>query len=175
VFIFDVVVERFLIMLTALNGGCPPVNDFILLQDQKASGNNGGDFNSGSFLTRDLTAEVVDTAARCSLASNQFTLQPGRYFIVADAIGVECGSHQLRLWNVTDSIEIAVGLSNYSYTGAGGPVESVARVWGYVVITAAKTYRLEHRCASTRSVWGRGLGNGWGVQVFANVLINVVE
>jgi len=167
--------ERFLTMLNDLNGGCPPMNDLIILQDQKASGNAGGDFNSGSFVTRDLNTEVVDTANRCALASNQFTLQPGRYRIIAQSQAIECEAHQLRIYNVTDSAAVAVGLNAFAYTGAGGPVMSTAQVWGYVVITAEKTYRIEHRCQTSRSFYGRGMNHGWGTEVYTNVWIEVLE
>lgn len=167
--------ERFLTMITEMNGGCPPVNEFILLQEQKASGNAGGDFNSGSFLTRALSHEVFDTANRCSLASNEFTLQPGKYLISATACAVECGANQLRLWNVTDSTELALGQNSFAYLGAGGPVAVIATVIGYVALSSAKTFRLEHRCQTTRTFYGRGMNAGWGTEVYANVLIRVTE
>src|SRR5690606_21247003 len=50
------------------------------LKDVKPSGTAGGTFTSGSWQTRDLNTIEGDSSF-VSLASNQFTLQPGTYHI----------------------------------------------------------------------------------------------
>ena len=52
-----------------------------IIGDQKASGTHSGTATSGSWFTRDLNTEFFDPDGIVSIATNQFTLGAGKYFI----------------------------------------------------------------------------------------------
>lgn len=128
--------------------------EYVLLQDQKAQNTAGGTFTSGAWRTRDLNTEVTDTANNCSLASNQFTLQPGTYRIKASAPGYLVNAHQAKLRNITDGSDVLLGTSEYAH----GSYALTIRSWvaGQFTITAAKTFELQHQCGTSQSTTGLG-------------------
>lgn len=152
-----------------MNSLTQPNNSAVaVLQDQKASGTQGGTFTSGAWRTRDLNTEVSDPAGIVSLASNQFTLQAGRYFIEAEAPVNFASSHQARIQNITDGATALLGGNQYS---GGGGVGNRATVTGVVTITSAKVFELQHRCSTTDATDGFGLAGSFGTEVYSQVVI----
>src|SRR5438128_3200167 len=60
---------------------------YVSLQDRLASGTNVANSTTGSWVTRVLQTKVSDVGGLCTLASNQFTLTAGTYWIRAIAGG----------------------------------------------------------------------------------------
>jgi hypothetical protein len=139
----------------------------IILQHQATSGTSGGTFTSGSFQTRPLTTEVVDTHNLCTIATNQFTLQPGTYLIKARAIANTVNRNQMRIQNITDTSTVAIGEVNNNAASIGW----ASQVDGYVSIATAKTYEIQHRCETTRATDGFGLAFSVTTEVYATVTI----
>jgi hypothetical protein len=144
---------------------------YAIISDEKASDTDGGAFTSGDWRTRDLNNEVADPDDIVSIASNQFTLNPGSYLIQASAPAIECGKHQVRLYDVTSSAVVEYGTSELAAnTNSHASVRSF--VEARVVITADTTYEIQHRCQHTKTGFGMGLGaNFGGVEVFCVVKI----
>jgi hypothetical protein len=43
-----------------------------------------------------------------------------------------------------------------------------------VNILSVKTFRLEHRCSTTRNIDGFGGATGWGTEIYTEVIINKI-
>jgi hypothetical protein len=93
-------------------GGAPNA----IMEDQKASGINGGTFTSGAWRTRDLNTEVRDHYGLTSLAANQFTPTVAGW-VEWSAPACKIGVHQSRLFNVTDGVEVTAGTSEKTDNG----------------------------------------------------------
>lgn len=144
-------------------------NDYILIQDQKSSGTNGGTSTSGSWQTHDLNNELVDTGNHCSLSSNQITLQPGTYEFDAWAVFNKTDGHQLRIQNITSGVTIALGGNNFGLSTLA--VISTAIVKGRTTISSAATFELQYRVGTGTATNGLGAANSWGTEVYAEALI----
>jgi len=139
------------------------------IQEQQATSVDGGTFTSGAWQTRPLNTVIKNSITGASLGSNRITLPIGSYHIAGSAIGYRCADHQTRLRNITDTSTDILGQCSYSATGSsGGP----SNLFGTLVLTAEKTFELQHRCSSTSSVHGFGTANSFGEQeIYADVLI----
>ena len=145
--------------------------DVIHLQEQQSSGTNGGNFTSGAWRTRVLNTEVADVGGHCSLSSNQFTLDAGTYVIKATAPAFLVNQHQLKLYNISDSADVLLGVNEYAYGNATYGNAVAAHLDGVFTIASSKTFELQHRCATTRNTDGFGIPTSWGTEVYADVLL----
>ncbi len=143
---------------------------YAYLRDEKAANTEGGGFTSGAWQTRTLNTEVADPDEIVSLAANQFTLQAGNYWIEARAPAFAVGVHKLKLRNITDATDDAIGdnVRNDATDNQGG----IAHLAGRITPTAAKVYELQHRCGTTKATNGFGaLTNFAVIEVYAEVFI----
>lgn len=143
------------------------------LSDVKASGTAGGTATSGSYQTRTLNTLSDPTGIVTSLASNQFTLPAGEYYIEASAptFGAS-GDTKVKIRNITDSTDSVIGAS--SYGAASSTVRHI--VIGNIVISSAKTFELQHRVAATLASNGFGTNNSFGdSEVYSIVKITKVK
>ena len=141
--------------------------DYIVLRDEKTSGTNGGTATSGSWETRTLNTEAVDTGSHCTLSSNQFALLAGTYRIRAIAQAGQSISHQAKLRNVTDSADVILGTSQYCSPTANYPTHS--EIVGRFTIAATKTFEIQHRVGQTLSGYGYGIACSFGTEVYTIV------
>jgi hypothetical protein len=145
---------------------------FAVLNDTKAVNTAGGSFTSGAWRTRTLNTEVADPASIVSLASNQFTLAAGTYYVRASAPAMRVNSHQARLRNITDSTTTIAGRPMYSAFG-GAYASSDSIVEGIFTIAGSKVFELQHQCETTSSS-SSGLGqpgNFAESNIYSSVLI----
>jgi hypothetical protein len=137
---------------------------YAIIADVKASNADGGTFTTGDWRTRDLNTELADADGIVSISSNQFTLQAGSYLIIFSAQAHEPNSHQTRLYNVTTSANVQVGQSMYG--GASHGVTTASRGVARVTISGSTVFEIQHRCASTKTTFGLGVGTSgnmnWG-------------
>lgn len=133
-----------------------------VLWEQQASGTAGGTFTAGSWVTRSLNTEY-DPDSVITLASNAFTPTVDGY-IEAEAPGHECGTHQTRLYNVTDSVEVRAGTIGKAPASS---TQMLSTVWG--IVEASKEYRIEHRCSSSKGTDGLGVSSPFTNSVFTVV------
>lgn len=138
--------------------------NYILIRDEKPDGSHGGTFTTGSWQTRTLNTEVVDTGGNATLSSNQITLAAGTYRFRCTAGACNVNVHKAKLKNTTDSIEY-IGTSEYSNT-ANQTTTSI--VVGRFTIAAPKVFELQHRGNRTYATGGYGFASNFGVvEVYA--------
>lgn len=140
---------------------------YILIQDQKTIGTDGGTFNSGAWQTRDLNTIVDDTTGAVTLSSNQFTLPAGTYRLIARCPAYAVDTHQCRLRNITDSTTVAIG-SNV-FARSNGPGSFDTWVQARFTIASPKTFEIQHQCGTSHSGNGYGIACGFGIEVYTSV------
>jgi len=144
----------------------------VVLSEQQTSGTNGGTFTSGAWRTRTLNTLSKESSdiGWVSLNSNQFTLQPGRYEIEARAPALACAGHLAKLRNITDGMDSLMGSSTYNNnTTQYSQNDSV--IVGTLILTAAKTFEIQHQCTNTSATVGLGNSTGLGTETYTTVKI----
>lgn len=131
------------------------------ISDVKASGTAGGTATSGAYQTRTLNTLDDPTGIVSSLASNQFTLAAGEYYVEASAPAYFVDVHQTKIRNITDSADSIIGTTEFANFGTQFP-QTRSFVVGKVIITSTKTFELQHRPQTTRATNGFGIDNPFG-------------
>lgn len=140
------------------------------IRDEKASATDGGTFTSGAWQTRTLNTEVLDPDGIVTIAANQFTLAAGTYRIVARAPAYKVAKHQVKIANISDVTDTAIGTT--AQTAAADAIMTDSWVRTRFTLAGAKTFELQHRCSATEATDGFGLNCGFGVvEVYAEVWI----
>lgn len=139
-------------------------------RDEKSSGNAGGTFTAGAWRTRDLNITQFNNITSASLASNQITLPAGTFNVYVTAPCFDVGHQQARFYNITDSAEAVLGVSNYTRNGATA-TSSYGLAAGTFTITGSKVFEVQHRCDVTGTSNGFGVEVSWGTEVYATVTI----
>lgn len=149
---------------------------YILIQDIKSSGTNGGTFTSGSFQTRTLNTVTADRfGILISFSSNQFTLPAGTYRILAESPAFLTDRHQARLMNISDSAVMLNGTSSYN-SSSGTQAQTTSIVRGIVAIASQKTFELQHRCSVTAATNGLGIAANYGNnEIYSSVEIWLIS
>ena len=159
------------------------------LKDEKASNTQGGTFTLGAWRTRDLNnisgdQSFITVPTGFDLATNdnnggtpdvtkqRFTLEAGTYDIEASAPVYRPDLHKCRLYNITDSVNEIVGSGPACYNTTG----NTAHLMGRIVITAPKTFELQHHGSATRATDGFGTAHNTGdIEVYTQVKITKIE
>lgn len=109
-----------------------------IISDTKSNGTGGGASSAGSTETRDLNTVEFDPDSIVSLDSNQFTLQSGRYWIMATSCTVGgAGRTVLYLEDITNTATISRGYSNRSQS-------SPSQLRSFVDVTGETAYEIQH-------------------------------
>ena len=141
--------------VTAPKIGTKTFTSYAVICDAKTQGTHGGTFTKEAWRTRDLNTVISDTDGIVSISSNDFILQAGTYFIKASAPARAVVSHQIALFDVTNSTTIQYGtneLAHITYLGACRSFLSAK-----FTTAAAKTLRIRH--ISTHTMASTGLGS----------------
>ena len=145
-------------------GGFGKFSSYAVIADVKASNGDAGTFTSGAWRTRDLNTELSDEDSLVSISSNQFTLVAGTYLIVFSAPAHNANSHQTRLYNISTSLNVQYGQASYS--GSTASMTTYSRGVARLTIASSSVFEIQHRCASTTSTYGLGVGSSgamdWG-------------
>jgi hypothetical protein len=148
---------------------------FATIQDVKSAGTAAGAATSGAWTTHTLNTLVDSTGIVSSLSSNQFVLQPGTYNIFGDAQFFRVNECKLRIRNITDSTTSLVGESGYADAGASGGGITIP-VFGEITISATKTFELQWRVGTTKTINGLGSASNFGEnEVYATVQIQKIK
>lgn len=124
--------------------------DFVIIADDRPSGTSGGFVTSAAWNTRPMNTfrynQQTTPSPWVSLASNQFTLQPGKYYVEVYTAGWKTSRTQLRLFNVTDSTTDILGLSSFIITtfptNANRQMNTIT-IKGELNPMSTKTYRVD--------------------------------
>ncbi len=145
----------------------PVVNQNIaIIRNVKPPGTNGGSFAQNTWVQRQLNT-IEGSTDFASIASNQFTLQPGVYIITAKCPACNVQSHQARLKNVTDNTFV---MGTNAYTT--GSLMTNSDIYSQENISVAKTYQIDHICS--KSVDSIGLGRATGFnsdEIYTTIII----
>lgn len=135
--------------------------DYILIQDQKATNTDGGDFNAGAWRTRDLNTEVSDAGGHASVASNQITLAAGTYRCRISAPAYQVGRHQTRLRDITNTATLLMGSCGYSVASGGNQTHSF--IAGRFTLAGTTILEVQHQGENTQaSSVGFGVASHFG-------------
>lgn len=146
-----------------------------VLKDVRAPGTGPGNATPNTYITRVLNTLEGD-GWFCSLASNMFTLQPGRYNLsaISPQFGYWGPTSKSRLWNVTDAMVFAVGTGQISSNTSGSNGAywvSICPLEVAFELTVSKTFMLQHRANSSHQL-------GWVVgsdsEIYAQVRIDKI-
>lgn len=142
---------------------------FAIIADQKAQNTAGGTLTSGAWRTRDLNTEVYDPNAILTISSNQFSLGAGTYLFLGVVPGYDCGYHQCRIYNITDSTLVAIGST--CYCADAMTTHGYSIVIGSVTIASSKTFELQQQCSTTQASTGMGVPGNLGTEVYSQMLV----
>jgi hypothetical protein len=140
--------------------------------DTKASSTTGGTFTSGAWRTRDLQTTQSNSITGCSLASNQITLPAGTFRITGFAPATFVDRHQTRIYNITGSAMLILGMSAYNEGNVGSVGASFFD--GVVTLASSTVIELQHYGQTTQSSFGFGNSITWGDAIFSTITITKV-
>lgn len=142
------------------------------LTDEKASGTAGGSSTAGAYQTRTLNTQRGDTGF-CSLASNQFTLQPGTYEIEASATARASGSHKAIIANITAATTAIIGQTTNVSTTVDASSPSIIK--GRITVINASVFEIQSRVSNSVATTGYGSASTFGdSEVYTVVKIDKV-
>lgn len=131
----------------------------------------GGTYQSASASTwnvRQLDTSVTNEITSASLSSNRITLPAGTYWLEADALAwSSCGVNWLRVYNITGSAALLVGLHQNVFSSSTVPA---ATVRGRFTLSVSSALELQHFTVSA-SAGGTFTDIGAGVSVVADVAV----
>ncbi len=107
-----------------------------------ASGTGGGAATSATWNTRPFNTTDLNTIAGASVSGNDVTLPAGTYKVNGRAPASNAATHQVAVYNTTDSTYPLVGSSAATLSGANAVSDST--VEGQFTITATKVFNLRH-------------------------------
>jgi hypothetical protein len=143
------------------------------ISDVKVASTPGGSSISGN-QTRTLNTISDPTGIVTSLASNQFVLSAGTYYIEANVPGYACNQHQAFIRNITDSVNVLLGI--HTRTAPTDSVTTFSYLAGHVTINSSKTFELQHFTATATATNGLGIqGNSGQNEVYSVVKIQKVK
>lgn len=148
--------------ITTLQGSL----DVIILQHYENANTSAGGQVIGSWATRKLNRESIDTGNYCALSSNQFTLDAGTYDIEAAAAFYNTHESMIRLFNVTAN-GVQDDLGNNDILSLTTDVESGGAdivMHGRFTIANQSVLRIESRVGVNNTVTGWGKAHNWGVE-----------
>ena len=153
-----------------------PINEYILLEDQKPNNTDGGSSTSGVWMTRVLNTKVSDVDNNCTLSANRFTLDEGTYTISASAPALETTNHKIKLVRDPGGSPSDEIIGTNERPGAN-LVGTRSFLKGKIVVgSGGETFEVQHRVA--QGISGDGLGNGvdFGViEVYSQVELWKIE
>ena len=132
---------------------------YIRLHDSKATTTAGGTFTSGAWRKRTITEEQ-DTNDNVSVASSVITLEAGTYdcLIVCPVYAVD--NTQARLRNTSDNTTEILSQSTNANNTAGAAINLIMQK--RFTIAAQKTFEIQNRCQTTKTVDGFSRANSFG-------------
>lgn len=147
-----------------------------ILQDVKSNGVHGGTISCPGWNIRTLNTLISSTTdTSVTLSSNQITLQPGKYFIKASAPAYQCGTHKIRLYNVTNNSTELVGTSECTHNDgllSNVKIQTRSYIEGFITINIPHVYQIEHASTASEPTTGLGIASNIGVnEIYTNVFI----
>ena len=145
------------------------VRGVAILTEEYASGFYGTAITTGDFRKRNLnTTRYNGDSVVTSLSGGAFTLPAGNYFFNAIVHNYGTRESVSRIYNTSDSVEVARGLMSFS-----AATECQSDLVGYVTISDSKTFELQNRIFQTSSVYTNGMY--WSVGNNVNCQLSILK
>lgn len=141
--------------------------DLLHVQDQKASGTQGGTFTSGAWQKRVLNTILTNELGVTLVSDEIVGLKAGVYEVDASAPGYDVSYHQARLYDVTGAAVLVIGTQEYTNPAVDARNRSFVR--GRFSLTVTSTLRLEHRCSTTLATYGFGSAGSISTEIYADL------
>jgi len=149
------------------------LSEVAYLRDERNSGVNGGSCLGTVWNTRALNV-LGGSTGFISLASNRFTLQPGKYFIEASAPAFQTGGSRIKLKVIETGEDVLIG--SVAFSATTNPTVSKSEIQGEVIISVASTFEIQQRCQVEKLSNGFGPAASFGVkEVYTQVKITKTE
>ncbi len=152
-------------------GGLAFARAYANFRDVKTTGTPGGSYTSaGVWQTRDLNTVVVNEIG-ASLATNQFTLLAGTYYIEAQVTMFQIDDSKLRIQNITDTSTALEGI-NQTGIGTSNFSSGINTMKGRFTLAATKTLALQQIGSVAKATIGLGKAISLGSnETFAEIVI----
>lgn len=145
------------------------------LSDVKANATDGGTNTAAAYNTRVLNTIDDPSALVSTFSGNQFTLPSGEYQIEGSAPAFMVNNHRARIRNITDATTALLCSTEYS-NNTSVYAHSSSKCSGRFVISASKTFELQHFTAAARTTNGLGVSSGSGEsEVYSQLKITKVK
>ena len=159
---------------TGYTGPTGAIQNYNLYESQ-ATGTDGGTATATVWTNRNFTNLDTDGGSNVSLTGTApnytgFILNPGTYALQFNAPAYMCDNHKIRLYDLTNSAEIARGVNGYSpsVTGASMTNSSLYKV---LTIGSQTVYAIQHNVATTKTVNGFGVATNLDTETYTSGLI----
>lgn len=140
--------------------------------DQRPSGTAGGASVVGT-QTRTLNTIAHNAGDIVSLTANTFTLRTGTYWIHAIAQSYAVDRQRLFLYNVSAGTRLTLPSTN-GFGASANAGESLATLWGRLVVTANTDYQLRQYC-ETANAFGLGVAVSEPGQLETYAIVDIVR
>jgi hypothetical protein len=159
----------------ALVGLSPLVQRVATIKDVKANNTQGG-ASTTTYSTRVLNTLEDPTGIISSLASNQFTLSAGEYYIDAAApYHGTVDTSKARLQNITDGTTALLGSSS-PRTGTANLGHGFSPIVGRVILSSTKVFEIQQRTTLAQATSGFGVACNFGDdEVYTTVKITKIK
>ena len=143
---------------------------YILIEDQKSAGTNGGSASATTWNVRDLNTEVADEPGAASLSSNQITLTAGTYYCRISAPAYRVTTHKIRLHETTSTLADIYGTCEMAIADYNAQTRSVLA--GKFTISSANEsagqniFEVQHYTTAASSTTGLGYSTNVGTEVY---------
>jgi len=149
-------------------GGHGSLSQPATIYDSKSIGTNGGTFNSGSWILRDLNTVQSDPNGIVTVSFNQIFVASGSYVFMISCPAYAVGNHQARLYNVTNSVVVAEGSVE---TTSGFSVQTRSTINCSTTVAVPTVFEVQHRCTLTKTTDGLGISGGMSNEIYTVVQI----
>ena len=142
------------------------------LLEKTSSGTDAGTFTQDVWTARNLN-KVRGTASFVTLSNGRFTLAPGSYELEVSAMATSVNAHRCRLYDYTNSVQVACGTS--AYADANEVCSTTSNLKFALEVGVSTTYEIQHRCSTTKADTGMGKAAGFGSdEIYVIVLIHKI-
>lgn len=135
--------------------------DYILIRDEKPTGDDGGTPTADAFVDRDLNTIVTNENTHAALAGNVITLQPGTYYCRISCPAYKSFEHKAKLINISDSVDVLFGTNAFSERSDSG-AETCSEIIGSFTIATVKDFKVQHLVRNSEASTGFGLDINFG-------------
>lgn len=150
---------------------------YILVQDRKASGTDGGTFTSGARRDRTLNTLVHNIGSLASLSggttgtggtANIITLPAGTYYVRGSAPAYRVDNHRAWLYDNTNAADLLIGTSEHARTDNAN-AQTRSLVQGRITLAGTTDLKLQHRCESSFNTTGLGEGDSFDINIYSQL------